>query len=55
MNGKGDKRRPELIKGSYKKNYEKIFRDSAKNIQKLAKKYGVDLSKIMVNNVKNHN
>lgn len=53
-NGKGDKRRPELVKGSFRKNYVKIFRDNTNSIQNLAKKYNVDLSQIMVKNVKNN-
>lgn len=33
QNGKGDKRRPELVMGSYIKNYVKIFRDSKIKIE----------------------
>jgi hypothetical protein len=47
-NGKGDKRRPELVVGSYRKNYVKVYSDSEKRIKELAKKYDVDLSKVMV-------
>jgi hypothetical protein len=51
MNGKGDKRRPELIKGSYRKNYDsvfvkKIFSDKQERLFEMAKKYDVDLSPI---------
>lgn len=39
MSGKGDKRRPELVQGSYSRNYDKIFKKRiSKNVGKKDKK-----------------